>query len=320
MESLQLTDRKLARRLILDELFDLSLYESLRDVTRGETQSILSELIEVEQKHFAFWQRFFDIEITSLDLGRRAKLYLLVGLCRLLGPWAVQIVLEAIEVYGVRKYLAIWDTYKDGSVGEAVRGILEDEFKHEDRVVTGLGEPTIHPEQIRNILLGLNDGLVEILGAVSGFFGAFGNAVTVLVAASTVSVAGAISMGAGAFVASSSEDEVRRTDLGKRRFLGEVASSEESAGRPLRVALVVGISYLVGAFVPVLPVLLGAESALASFITAGTVILVVSMVLAFLSGMNVRRRMLVNLVIMAAAVGITYAIGGLAKSLWGVAV
>jgi len=49
------------------------------------------------------------------------------------------------------------------------------------------------------------------------------------------------------------------------------------------------------------------------------VLIVVSMVLAFLSGMNVKRRMLMNLVIMAVAVGITYAIGGLAKSLLGVA-
>lgn len=319
MENFQITDRKLALRLILDELFDLSLYQTLRDVTQGKTRAILIELIVVEKEHFAFWQRFFGIEVTALDLGRRIKLGFLGAICRLFGPWAVQIVLEAIEVYGVRKYLRIWEAYKDGPLGDAVRGVLEDEFKHEDRVVTGLDAPTIHPEQIRNILLGLNDGLVEILGAVSGFFGAFGDAVTVLVAASTVSVAGAISMGAGAFVASSSEAEVRKTELGKRRFLGEHPRSEEIGGRPLGAGLLVGLSYLAGAFVPVLPVLLGATNALPSFVTAASVLILVSMVLAFLSGMDVKRRMLINLVIMAVAVGITYAIGALAKALWGIA-
>jgi VIT1/CCC1 family predicted Fe2+/Mn2+ transporter len=51
----------------------------------------------------------------------------------------------------------------------------------------------------------LNDGLVEILGAVSGFFGAFGDAVTVLIAALTIAVAGSLSMAAGAYGAISRE-------------------------------------------------------------------------------------------------------------------
>ena len=49
-------------------------------------------------------------------------------------------------------------------------------------------------------------------------------------------------------------------------------------------------------------------------------IVAVSMLLAFLSGMNVRRRVLLNLIIITAAVGITYAIGTVAKNLWGVSV
>jgi len=41
-------------------------------------------------------------------------------------------------------------------------------------------------------------------------------------------------------------------------------------------------------------------------------------VLAFLSGMDVKKRIRTNLVIIAAAVGITYAIGLVAKRLWGI--
>lgn len=312
-------DRKLGLRLSLDELFDLSLYEALRDITTGRVRGILEELIRIETKHFAFWQEFFGVKVTALDLGRRAKLWLLVGACRLLGTWAIHLVLEAIEVYGVRKYLSLWKAYEGGPLAEAVRGVLEDEFRHEDAVVTGLAERRINPERIRNILFGSNDGLVEILGAVSGFFAAFGDAVTVLVAASTTAVAGALSMAAGAYVASSSEREVWRTELGKKRFLGETVPAEETGARPLGSAFVVGVSYFAGALVPVLPVLLGARNALASFVTAGSTILVVSMVLAFLSGMGVKRRMLTNLVIIAAAVGVTYAIGLVARALWGIA-
>ncbi len=313
-------DRELGLKLILDELFDLSLYQALRDVTTGNVRRILDELIQIEMKHFAFWQEFFATKVTALDLGRRVKLRLLVGICRLLGERAVHLVLEAIEVYGVRKYLSLWETYRGGPLAEAVRDVLEDEFKHEDAVVTGLAERKINPERIRNLLFGLNDGLVEILGAVSGFFAAFGDALTVLVAGSTTAVAGSLSMAAGAYVASSSEKEVQKTELERKRFLGEALASDEVGGRPLGAAFLVGVSYLAGALVPLLPVVFGARSALVSFVTAGAVIIVVSTVLAFLSGMNVKRRILTNLVIIAVAVGVTYAIGLLTKRLWGITV
>lgn len=93
---------------------------------------------------------------------------------------------------------------------------------------------------MRNVFLGLNDGLVEILGAVSGFFAAFGNPVAVLAAGLTVAVAGALSMAAGAYVATGSEAEVRATEDERRRFLGEAVASASSES-PLASALVVGL-------------------------------------------------------------------------------
>ncbi len=318
MADLPEKDHKLGLRLILDELFDLSLYQALREVSTGNLRKILDELIRVETTHFAFWQEFFGINATALDLGRRVKLRLLVGICRVFGAGAAHLMLEAIEVYGVRKYLSVWEAYKGGPLGEAVREVLEDEFKHEDEVVTGLAERKINPERIRNLLFGLNDGLVEILGAVSGFFGAFGDATTVLVAGSTTAVAGSLSMAAGAYVALSSEKEVQKTELERRRFLGGGAAPEEAGGGSIGAAGLVGISYLAGALVPLLPVVFGARNALASFVTAGSVIIAVSVILAFLSGMDVKKRILTNLVIIAAAVGITYAIGLVAKRLWGI--
>lgn len=313
-------DAKLGRQLVLDELFDLSLYQALRDRASGDLRAILDQLIPVETRHFKFWQDFFGIHVTSLDLGRRLKLALIVGLCRLFGAPAIHLALEAIEVYGVRKYLTLWQRYGSGSLGAAVREVLEDEFKHEDAVVTGDADRRISPERVRNIFLGMNDALVEILGAVSGFFAAFSDAVTVLMAGSTVAVAGAISMAAGAYAASSSEAELRKTELGRRRFLGEPVAATDEPETPLGSALIVGASYVAGSLVPVLPVVFGARTALASCLAAGTMIILVSVILAFLSGMDVKRRVLMNVVIISAAVGITYAIGILAKALWGVSV
>jgi VIT1/CCC1 family predicted Fe2+/Mn2+ transporter len=309
-------DLHLARTLVLDELFDLSLYKALRQVTESDIHHTLDELITVETSHLAFWQKFFDLPLHTLDVRRKLKLAMLMYVCRLFGSTAVHLVLEAIEVHGVRKYLALWREYQAQPLGEALRNILMDEFKHEDVLVTQLTNRKINAEKIRNIFLGLNDGLVEILGAVSGFFGAFGSATMVLAAASTTAVAGALSMAAGAFLALNSEKEVKTTEIAKKIFLGEESETSPMEESPLGSAVVVGTAYITGALVPVLPVLLGAKDATFSVLTGGLVVVVVSTILSFLSGMDIARRIALNLVILTIAVSVSYAIGLLAKQLW----
>ncbi|HKY73390.1 MAG TPA: VIT1/CCC1 transporter family protein [Nitrospira sp.] len=319
MKPTSLHDPQLAKTLVLDELFDLSLYKALRQVTRPDVHHTLDELIAVETAHLAFWKRFFDLPMEELNSGRRLKLSLLIFVCKVFGSTAVHLVLEAIEVHGIRKYLALWREYQGQPLGEALQGILMDEFKHEDVLVTALTERKINAEKIRNIFLGLNDGLVEILGAVSGFFGAFGEASMVLIAASTTAVAGALSMAAGAFLALNSEKEVKTTEIAKKIFLGEASEVVPMEESPIGSAVVVGSAYIAGAMIPVLPVFFGATNALFSVLTAGLMVIFVSTILSFLSGMAVIRRILLNMAIITIAVSVTYGIGVFAKRLWGIA-
>jgi predicted membrane protein (TIGR00267 family) len=312
------SDLKLAQTLILDELFDLLLYRKLHSICEPELQKVLSELIDVEVKHFAFWQNFFQLELHALGPLRKLKFWTILAACRIFGAPAVDLVLEAIEVYGVRKYLDVWERYKSEPLGSAVRDVLEDEFGHEDLMVSRVKERIINPDRVRNIFFGINDGMVEILGAVSGFFASFGQNTLVLVAGLTTAVAGAISMGAGAYVAVGSEQEVRKTQEEKARFMGENQGSGHRRESVLGSGLLIGISYFIGSSFPLVPVIFGARSPLPSIITGGSMILLVSIVLSFLSGMNVRKRALINLVLIAIAVGITYLIGICVRTLLGI--
>lgn len=307
----------LGEKLVLDELFDLSLYREFAKTAKGEAKKTLEELIPIEEKHLAFWREFFRVPEMRLNFGRRVRLFIFALIGRFFGEAGIHLVLEAIEVYGVRKYLTLWRQYEGQPLGGAVKEILEDELRHEDMVVSRLAERKISPERIRNIILGLNDGLVEIVGAVSGFFAAFQNPTTVLVASFTVAVAGAFSMAAGTFSAVSSEREVRNIEIGKKRFLGE-KESDELPVRPFGSALAVGISYFLGALVPVLPVFLGAANILFPFLAAGFMIAIVSFVLAFLSGMEIKKRIGINLLILVLAVGVTYTVGTIVQNYWGI--
>ncbi len=310
---------------MLDELFDLTLYTAMREITSSDMKSMFDELIPTETKHFTFWQDFFSIKVEKLDFRRRLKLKFLTAVVKIMGTLGAHLVLEAIEVYGVRKYVDVWNRYKGTPTGEAVRKILEDEFHHEDEIVSSSIERHIHPERVRDIFLGLNDGLVEILGAVSGFFAALSNLPAVIAASIAVAVAGAISMAAGAYGAVDSENEVERIESAKKDFasveFSDRGAAQDSAGNTSSAAesgIIVGISYLLGATVPVLPMLLGAKNIVLPLLVAAVVMVFISTVIAFLSGMKMSRRILTNFVTLLIAVGITYAVGISVKAIFGI--
>lgn len=313
-------DQRLGKMLVSEELFDLMLYRRLRAGARGEMTALLDELISVETKHLKFWQDFFSMPEVRLSFGQRVRLQTFVWFCQISGAAGISLVLEAIEINGIRKYLDVWEQYKNEPLGEAVRAVLDDELKHEDAIVSDKIKRQVHPERIRDIFLGLNDGLVEILGAVSGFFIAFQTIPAVLAATFTVAIAGAFSMAAGAFVAMGSEREAGTVEQGKRRYLEGDVSEHEVSGHPFASALIVGISYLFGAAVPIVPVFFGAESVMLSLLFSAGAVIAISSFLAFLSGMNVKRRIITNLIIIALAVGVTALIGSLARQFFGIAV
>ena len=310
-------NQKLGRELVMGELFDLSLYRVLRQQSGGEMRALFDELIVVEERHLDFWKGFFHVEDVTLSLGLRLRLRVFSGFVRVFGDTGASLILEAIEINGIRKYLEVWEIYRDQELGQAVRQILDDELHHEDAIVSDTIKRQVHPERIRDIFLGLNDGLVEILGAVSGFYIAFQTIPAVLVAASTVAIAGAFSMAAGVFVAVGSEREAGAVERSKRRYLAEETDEEETV-RPFGSSLVVGVSYLFGAAVPILPVFFGAKSVMASLIASGIVVSLISFLLAFLSGMDAKRRIATNLIILTVAVAVTALIGMAARQIFGI--
>lgn len=311
-------DKKLARQLAQDELFDLTLYRSLRRGAGKSEAAILDELIPIEVRHLAYWQQYVGESVETLTFGQRCKLQIMLIAAKVFGDKFVHLLLESIEIYGIRKYLAVWDAYENTPLGAALHEIIDDELGHEDAIISRFHEKRLSSEKIRTIFLGVNDGLVEILGAVSGFFAAFDSANHVLIAAMTVAVAGAFSMAAGVFVSSGSEKEVMLTAQRRRQFLNHERYMDDNGDHPFRLAVIVGVAYLAASLVPILPVLFGAKNFLAPLLMSGTMIVLISLVLAFISGMNIKRRILTNVIITALAVLVTYSIGVTARAVWGI--
>ena len=69
---------------------------------------------------------------------------------------------------------------------------------------------------VRDIVFGANDGLVSILALVAGVYGAIMESYTIFIAGVAGAVAGAISMGAGAYLSSKSEKEVTEKERDRK--------------------------------------------------------------------------------------------------------
>jgi len=158
-------------------------------------------------------------------------------------------------------------------------------------------------ENIRDFVLGMNDGLVELLGAVTGLSAVYvHNPKIVGISGLIVGVAGALSMGIGAFISVRSQRQVNESvkqrmevlfrvsperakkELVERllessmpedvaREVAEKLSSNENAmisllmqegeENELRSALYTGLAYLTGIAFPVLPYFIAPSSLLA---------------------------------------------------------
>jgi VIT1/CCC1 family predicted Fe2+/Mn2+ transporter len=82
---------------------------------------------------------------------------------------------------------------------------------------------------VRDVIFGANDGLVSILSLLTGVYGAVTESRVILIAGVAGAVAGAISMGAGAYLSSKSEQEVTEKESERKGIRKRRSPEEEQA-------------------------------------------------------------------------------------------
>jgi VIT1/CCC1 family predicted Fe2+/Mn2+ transporter len=82
---------------------------------------------------------------------------------------------------------------------------------------------------VRDVIFGANDGLVSILSLLTGVYGAVTESRLILIAGVAGAVAGAISMGAGAYLSSKSEQEVTEKESERKGIRTRRSPEEEQA-------------------------------------------------------------------------------------------
>ncbi len=225
----------------LEELIrgELASAETYRLLAKREKdprkKQILEQLAEVEQRHAKEWsQRLEELGGEPPQIRRVKPLF--GWQAYLAQPELVLRRMEEHEDEAVERYLQL-QTIGDERTAEIARRVMEDEEEHAHvtHVLYSASEAE-HPVErilrrehwhvrggswIGDAIYGINDGLGAVFGIVSGMAGySAGSAAghqTVLIAGLVGTLASALSMGSGAFLAAKSEREVYEAELARER-------------------------------------------------------------------------------------------------------
>jgi len=212
-----------AKRIRTYKLMQSKGYERLiKKAVDERTRRLLSEIGTIELNDAESWEQ--NIERLS-DGDRKSgrvpflnqKVGLMMGVLGTRGffEWSIIAEDEAVEDLAIQAA-----NISDLNKSEEWTRIASDERLHIDRIkkeVLGMeGWEMGSGGGVRDVIFGANDGLVSILALIAGVYGAMTESHPILIAGIAGAVAGAISMGAGAYLSAKSEKEVTEKESDRK--------------------------------------------------------------------------------------------------------
>jgi len=202
-----------AKRSLKDELYSAEIYFQISRMFKdSEISRKLVKISKMESSHAALWASF--LKRRGVDPGKlkvsRAKIFLWKTLFRVIGLGLTLKILESGERDAIKLYSEMLSSpHLSEEEKRKLREIMKDELVHEDEFASEEKRFQEFISHVRDAVLGMNDGLVEILSVSAGLAGAYGNSLNVALGGLIVGVSGALSMAIGTYVSVKAQKEVR---------------------------------------------------------------------------------------------------------------
>jgi len=178
-------------------------YSELAKMEKDErTRKLLSELAEDERRHYEFWR-----SVLGRECEVKVNKFLLKVMRRLFGPLFILKKMESGEEVSAEFYKNLLESEEFAKEKEEIKKILEDELKHEKKLVEMVEDA--RAKYVGYVALGLADSVVEITGVHAGFLGATDNPVVAGMAGLIVGFSASLSMGSAAYVQAKHDPSVR---------------------------------------------------------------------------------------------------------------
>ncbi|MFW9904002.1 MAG: VIT1/CCC1 transporter family protein [Candidatus Thorarchaeota archaeon] len=201
------------KKLILNaqknEITEHYIYKRLsKSIKDPHNRSILNQIAEDELKHYAFWKQYTQRDIKPSNL----KKWFYYIISRIFGLTFGIRLMELGEGQAQIFYLTITKTIPEA------QSVIDDEEAHEKQLIGLIDEELL--DYIGSVVLGLNDALVELTGALAGLTLAFQNSQLIALAGLITGIAASFSMAASEYLATKSEKKTSKNPLKAASYTG----------------------------------------------------------------------------------------------------
>lgn len=272
-----------------NEITEHHIYAKLAEATKNESnRQVLKKISEDEKRHYEFWKKH-----TGKDVKPNGwQIFKYYWIAKIFGLTFGVKLMEIGEEGAQNTYANVSQTVPD------VKHIIEDENAHEQALLGMLQEERLR--YIGAIVLGLNDALVELTGALAGLSFALQNTKLVAVAGLITGIAASFSMGASAYLST---------------------KAEPNGKNALKSSLYTGFAYLVTVAFLILPFLLISNYATSLLISMGVAIVIIWFFNFYISvarDLSFKKRFLEMAGLSLGIAAITFGIGYLVRKFVGV--
>ena len=224
------------------EINEYHVYTALAKICRDpHNADVLRVIGEEEKRHALYWQNKTGQEIKPSGL----KIFWTVLKARILGLTFTLKQMEKNEGTASQNYMELAKAFPDAL------DIAKEEAAHEKELLNMLDE-----ERLRyagSVVLGLNDALVELTGALAGFTLALGNTRLISLAGLITGISASFSMAASEYLSCRAEGDPRA----------------------VKSAVYTGISYVITVALLIMPFLLFSQKFISLAITLGLAVLII---------------------------------------------
>ncbi len=276
-------ENKLKQKIINlenNEFTEYLIYQKISKLVKDKSQSeVLSQIAQEELKHCDIFKSITKVEPKPKHL----KLIFYVLTARLLGLTFALRLMESQEGLAQSTY------EKVSQIDSRIEEIIKDENKHENALIDLINEDRL--KYVSSIVLGLNDALVELTGALVGFTLALQNTRLIAIVGLITGIAASMSMAASEYLSTKQE----KTDK-----------------NPLRASIYTGFAYVLTVLFLVFPYFLLENVVLCLLLVIFNALLVIVIFTFYISvakQLSFRKRFLEMASISLTIAGINFVIG-----------
>jgi VIT1/CCC1 family predicted Fe2+/Mn2+ transporter len=270
------------------EITEYHVYTRLALLCRdAHNAEVLRSMGEAEKSHADFWQTKTGVQVKP-DMFRVAATVLKA---RVLGLTFTLKHMEKTEGAAVKRYEGYIRQFPE------LQRYRDDEEEHEQTLLAMLDEELLR--YVGSIVLGLNDALVELTGALAGFTLALGSAKVISLAGLVTGISAAFSMAASDYLSSKADGDPRAS----------------------KSALYTGGAYLITVALLILPFLLIPNKFPALAITLAIAVVIIFLFnyyLATAKDLNFKKRFFEMTFISLGVASLSFGIGWVLKNILGV--